>query len=151
MNRSKLVRTATIFLCSLVSPAQEKGLWRPVSKTARSITGDVAFGGDKISINLSSFTVAQIRALTAPEILTAFNVDAPPTGVGNLYRTDIPSTKKFAGRNTLCGSENAQWIATYVSGKDLNIAIFSGSAMPVFTVAAMANTTSLCGTFTYTR
>jgi hypothetical protein len=54
-------------------------------------------------------------------------------------------------KNTLCGSDDAQWMATYVVGKDLQIAFFSGATMPVFTIDALANNPNLCGTFTYTR
>ncbi len=37
--------------CGVPAVAQEKGLWRAESSTAQSITGDVAFSGEKMSIN----------------------------------------------------------------------------------------------------
>ena len=136
---------------SITGIAQEKGGWRPVSKTAESITGDVEFSADKITINLSGFTIAQIRRLSPAEINAAFAADSSAGGSGNLYRLSIPATKRFLHRNTLCGSEDTQWIATYVNGSSLQLAMFSGPNMPVLTPDALANTTDLCGTYSYAR
>jgi hypothetical protein len=72
-------------------------------------------------------------------------------GSGNLYRLRIPGDKRFLHKNTLCGSEDTQWMATYVVGHALHLAFFSGQKMPVFTTDAIANTTDLCGTFYYVR
>ena len=137
--------------CVLALAAQEQGAWRAASKTARGVTGDVGFGGEKISINFSSFPVAQIRELQSAEIAAAFGVDGQPGGNGNLYRTSIPASKKFLSKNTLCGSEETQWIASYVAGKQLQLAFFSGAAMPVFTAEAMGSSENLCGTYAYVR
>ena len=62
--------------------AQEKGNWRAASKTAYSITGDVAFGDEKISINFSHYPVAQIRALTVTEVTAIFGAETTQTGPG---------------------------------------------------------------------
>ncbi len=141
----------TVFGCALASAAQEQGAWRAVSKTARGVTGDVGFGGEKISINFSSFPVAQIRELQPAESAAVFTNDGSAAGVGNLFRTSIPANKKFLSKNTLCGSEETQWIVSYVVGKQLQLAFFSGAAMPVFTVDALGSSTNLCGTFFYVR
>lgn len=131
--------------------AQEKGAWRAVNKTARGVTGDVAFGGEKISINFSSFTVAEIRELQPAEMSAVFNADVQAGGSGNLFRTSIPASKKFLNKNTLCGSEETQWVATYVAGKQLEVAFFSGAQIPVLTADAMGTSTNLCGTYLYSR
>ncbi len=131
--------------------AQQKGNWRAVSKTAYSITGDVAFGDEKISINFSHFAIAQIRALTASEVSAIFAPETTQTGPGNLYRISVPGDKKFVNKNTLCGGEETQWLATFVTGKTLRMAFFSGAKMPELTGEAMATATNLCGTFTYAR
>ena len=137
---------------NLQLPAQEKGEWRAASNTAKGVTGDIAFLGQKIAINFSGFTVAQIRELTPAEVSALFNAEATTdVAPGNLYRTSIPAEKKFLHKNTLCGSEETQWIATFVAGHTLQLAFFSGLAMPVFTPDAIANATSLCGTYTYVR
>ena len=141
-----------VVVCVLgVAAAQEQGAWRAASKTARGVTGDVAFGGEKISINFSSFTVAQIRELQPAEIAAVFPSEDTGSGSGNLYRTSIPANKKFLSKNTLCGSEETQWIASYVTGKELQLAFFSGAAMPVFTADAIGSSANLCGTYTYGR
>ncbi len=129
--------------------AQEAGMWRAASKTAQSITGDVAFSETRMTINFTSFTIAQIRELTAAEIAAGF--DGAAGGSGNLYRLSIPADKRFLHKNTLCGSEETQWVATYVSGRNLQVEFFSGSSMPVFTPEAIATTTSLCGSYAYVR
>ncbi len=141
--------------CVLVSgmcvAQQEKGNWRAANSSASDITGDVAFGGEKIVINFAPFALAQIRTLKPEEITALFNLDGPPNGTGNLFRVSIPPEKRFAHRNTICGSDETQWVVSYVSGHKLQLAFFSGASMPVLTPEAMANQPSLCGTFSYAR
>jgi hypothetical protein len=151
MKRKRFSLLLILALICAAAAAQDKGAWRAVSTTAASITGDVAFGDEKITINLDTFPIAQIRPLTAAEATALFNADAGAAGKGNLYRVNIPAAKKFLHKNTLCGGEATQWIATYVSGRDLQLALFSGQTMPIMSAEALANTTSLCGTFSYTR
>jgi hypothetical protein len=152
MNRNKLLGAivGSVLACCTAT-AQEKGNWRAASTTALAITGDVALSADKISINFSSFTIAQIRALQPGELNAVFEAESSAGGRGSLYRLDIPGAKKFLHRNTLCGNEDAQWMATYVEGHSLHLAFFSGSKMPVLTPDALANSTDLCGTFTYAK
>jgi hypothetical protein len=138
----------SLLLCSLTLVAQEQGMWRAASTTARSITGDIALSDEKISINFSNFTMARIRGLEKDETLALFST---ADGTGSLYRLSIPATKKFLRKNTLCGTEDAQWMATYVSGKTLQLAFFSGEKSPVFTIDAISNSTNLCGTFSYVK
>ena len=131
--------------------AQDKGYWRANGSTAQSITGDVALSDEKIAINLSNFTIAHIRALNSEEVGAVFNPDNIAGASGNLYRLSIPSSKRFLKKNSLCGSEDTQWMVTYVSGRSLQIAFFSGQKPPVFTSDAISNSTDLCGTFSYGR
>ncbi|NYF91321.1 hypothetical protein RBB79_16990 [Tunturiibacter empetritectus] len=140
-----------VLACCLSVAAQEKGYWRAESSTAQAITGDIGFGGEKMSINFTSFVVAQIRALEPGEVSAVFDADSGAGGTGNLFRLDIPATKKFLHKNTLCGTEDVQWMATYVAGRSLKIAFFSGAKMPVFALNEIANSTDLCGTFSYVR
>jgi hypothetical protein len=133
------------------SSAEEKGAWRASSKTAQSITGDVFFGGDKMSINFNAFIIAEIRDLQPEEIKAAFDLDANPKSGGRLYRLDIPASKKFVHKNAICTGEDTQWMVSYVDGKSLMLAFFLGTPMPVLKSEQMANATNLCGTFTYAR
>jgi hypothetical protein len=142
---------AVMFLSSVPAFAQEKGTWHAASKTARSITGDVSLAPEKMSMNFYNFPIAQIRTVTPAEIGAAFDADAAPNAYGNLYRLSIPADKKFFNKNTLCGSEETQWMVTYVAGKTLQLAFFSGPKMPVLTTEAMVSNTTLCGTYAYVK
>ena len=136
----------------LPAVAQEKGIWRASSTTAKGITGDLAFWNEKIVINFAPFVFAQIRTLDGPEVTALFNGEGGSDGVGNLYRLNtIPAAKVFLHKNTLCGHDDTQWFATYVVGKSMQLAFFSGAKMPVFTPEALADSTNLCGTFSYVR
>jgi hypothetical protein len=135
---------------SLSSPAQEQGIWHPTNSTAISITGDVTITDLRLSLDYKSFPIAKIRALKPEELSAAFDAELN-AGVGNLYRLSVPSAQKFMRKNSLCGSEDTQWMATYLAGRNLQLAFFSGQKMPVFTVDAISNTTDLCGVFAYTR
>ncbi len=137
--------------CSLSTVAQDTGYWRATSNSAKHITGDVALSGEKISINFSSYWIAQIRTLTPAELSAAFNADANAPGSGNLYRLSIPSDKKLLHKSTLCGGEDTQWLATYSTGRSLQLAFFSTSQMPVLTPEALSNNSNLCGVFGYAR
>jgi len=133
----------------LLAAAQEKGYWRAASATARGVTGDVSFSDTKITLNFSSFTIAQIRALEPAEAKALFSAD--PGGSGNLYRLEIPADKRFLHHNTLCGSEEAQWAITYISGRTLQMAFFSGPSIPTLTPDAISSSALLCGTYSYVR
>jgi hypothetical protein len=140
-----------VLVCCMTAVAQDKGYWRASSSTARSITGDVALSDEKISINFLSFTVARIRALEQGEASALFDADGTAGGNGSLYRLNVPGAKKFLHRNSLCGSDDTQWMVTYVAGRSLQLAFFSGQKPPVFTPDAIANSTDLCGKFSYVR
>jgi hypothetical protein len=152
MKRETLLRVAGLVLvCCLTAAAQDQGYWRAASSTAKSITGDVALSEERISINLVSFTIARIRGLEKAEAGALFVPDGTATGSGGLYRLIVPGEKKFLHKNSLCGSDDTQWMVTYVSGRSLQLAFFSGAKPPVFTSDALANSTDLCGKFGYVR
>lgn len=146
---------ATSLLVCLISTlpaiAQERGYWKAASNTAKSITGDLAFSGEKLTINFFSLPIAEIRPLKAAEMSAAFEGAGSTDGVGHLYRLSIPGDRRFLHKNTLCGSDETQWMATYVSGKELRIAFFSNATPPVFTAEALSDNVNLCGTFAYAK
>lgn len=129
----------------------EKGAWTADSSTARAITGDIEFTNDQIRFMTLGFTIASIRRLQPVEAASVFDADSNGGGSGNLYRLFIPAKTRFLKKNTLCGSEDTQWMATYIEGRVLRIAFFSGPQMPVFTTESISNSTDLCGTFSYSR
>jgi len=142
---------APILLATTLA-AQDNGYWRAVSNTARSITGDIAISGDRMSMNFVPTTIAEIHELTAEQITTVFNFPDGVNPMGHLYRLNIPGDRKLLHKNTLCGAEDTQWMATAVSGKTMQLAFFSGNMMPTMKAEDMNNDTpTLCGTFTYSR
>ena len=105
-----------------------------------------------MAINFYNFTIANIRNLTPAELAAAFDAEpGTPGTTGTLYRMVIPGTRKFLHGTTLCGSEDTQWIVTYVSGRNLQLVFFSGSGTPVLTPEALSNNPDLCGLYAYTR
>jgi len=143
---------ASLFLCCTLSvQAQDKGYWRAVSSNANDITGDLTISDSKLTINFTSFPLAQIRKLLPAESNAVFEADPGSGGSGFLYRLNVPGAKRFLHKNTLCGSDDTQWLATYVQGRSLRVALFSGADMPVLTADALANSTYVCGTFSYSR
>jgi hypothetical protein len=137
--------------CCVAAGAQERGNWRAASSPAQSITGDVGIGDEKIFINFYSFTIARIRDLEPGEVSSVFDADSGAGVRGSLYRLSIPGAKTFLHKHTLCGGEDTQWMATYVEGRSLHLAFFSGQKMPEFTPDAIGNSTDLCGRFSYAR
>ena len=131
MKRTKYVAPVLAFSMTFSLLAQEKGIWRAASTTASGITGDIALSDEKLSINFARFTIAQIRTLKVEEVTAVFADGTHASG--NLYRLSIPANKVFLHKNTLCGTEETQWMVTSVAGKELQIAFFSGASMPVFT------------------
>lgn len=143
---------AVLFLSlSIPALAQDKGYWRAASQNAESITGDIAISETKISIDYFGFPIAHIRALTPTEIGAIFDADSNVAQAGNLYRLNIAGGQRFLRKNTLCGTENTQWMATYVEGRTLHLAFFSGPNIPVLTFEAIRNSTDVCGNFLYKR
>lgn len=148
--RSLICAAATLALaCTL--HAQDKGYWRATSNNAKAITGDISISDTRVTLNFYSYTIAHIRSLNAAEVAAAFDADASAGGNGALYRLNIPADKRFLHKNTLCGSSDTQWMATYVTGRNLKVAFFSGDNVPVLTMEALPNSMDVCGSFTYGR
>jgi hypothetical protein len=146
----RFLRSALLPLfLSLPLAAQEKGEWSAKSSNAKTITGDIGIYDNKITIALLNFPLAQIRALQPAEITAAF--DADPGGAGHLYRLGIAASQRFLHKNTLCGTEDIEWMATYVQGKTLHLDFFSNPKPPVLTFESLNNSPDLCGSFTYLR
>jgi hypothetical protein len=133
--------------------AQDRGFWRATNSSAKAVTGDIEITDARLVINFTAFAIAQIRQLKPTELAAMFDVDASGAtgGAGYLYRLEIPADRKFLHKNTLCGSEETRWMATFVEGHTLHVALLSSQNMPVFTFDALQNSPDLCGTFTYTR
>lgn len=155
MAMKRLCMVAASVVLAMSSAAQGKspdnGYWKAVSKTAQSITGDVVLSGERMTIYFQPFTIADLRELTAEEIAGAFNFDSADGVRGKLYRLSIPADRHFLHKNTMCGNEETQYMATAVQGKTMQIAFFSGAKMPSMRPEDLNNSTAVCGTFTYAK
>jgi len=149
--RVSLFVLAFALACAPSANAQDRGSWMATSKNANSITGGITIREAKLTISLLTFPVANIRSLQPAEVSAIFDADANSAGNGALYRLNIPAAQRFLNKNTLCGSEQTQWMATWVSGKTLSVAFFSGDNMPVFSFEAINKSTDMCGIFFYSR
>jgi hypothetical protein len=136
---------------SLSCAAQDRGYWYAASSTAQSITSDISLSNDTIKINFNAVPIQRVRDLSSAEVSAAFDADINAGVNGALYRLNVPASRHFVHHNTLCGSEDTHWMATYAIGRRLQIAFFSGSEPPTFTLDALRNSTDLCGTFSYSR
>lgn len=148
---SVCVPAALMLIGWISATAQELGYWRAASKTAKSITGDVAISPAVLTINFYAFNIVHARDLGAAEVSSVFDADSNGSEKARLYGLNIPATKKFLHKNTLCGSDDTRWMVAFAEGNSLQLAFFSGEKAPVFTVDAISNSTSLCGTFSYIR
>jgi hypothetical protein len=148
-------RVSLLLACLMLGSAGvaqiESGDWRPASTSAKQVTGDLIFGGDRVAINFSTFLLAQIRELKPEEATLLFNADPNSVGRGNLYRVSIPAGKTFLHKNSLCGSEETDWLITYMVGKHLQVAFFSDPKIPTLTPDGLNNNSTLCGTYEYQR
>src|SRR5579863_96724 len=130
---------------------EDRGYWRMASTNAKAVTGDLNIGELKVTIDFLTFPIAQIRRLKPVEVSAVFDADVSTGIEGTLYRLNVSPAQRFLHKNTLCGGEATQWMATYAIGKTLNVAFFSGDDVPTFTFDAMQNTSTACGTYVYTR
>lgn len=145
------IAAGLLLACCVSVTAQDLGFWRAADSRAQSVTGDVAFSDTKLSINFANFDIVRARDLEPAEISSVFDADSNANNKGHLYKVNIPASRKFMHKNTLCGGEDTQWMATFVEGHSLHAAFFSGQKAPVFTLDAISNSPNLCGTYTYTR
>ena len=149
-----LLAAALAAVCAIpcVAQNQDKGMWYAASQSSNTVTGDIVIKDGRLTINLRTFPLAAIRALTPAELSAVFAADASSGPVGNLYRLFVSSSVQFVHHNTLCGSDDTQWMVTYAQGKALQVAFFSGQEMPKLTFDAVnSGSANLCGTYIYTR
>jgi hypothetical protein len=142
---------ACIFCGSSARAQEDRGYWRAASSNANAITGDLNIAELKVTINFATFPLAPIRRLKPVEVSAVFDADVSAGIEGSLYRLKVPAGRYIVKKNTLCGDEETQWMATYASGRSLQVAFFSGDDEPVFTFDAVQKSTDLCGVFTYAR
>ena len=130
---------------------EDRGYWRAASSNANAITGDISIGEIKVTIDYLLFPLAPIRRLKPVEVSSAFDADVNAGIEGSLYRLKVPAAQRFLHKNTLCGDDETEWMATYVRGHTLQVAFFSGDDEPVFNFDAIQKSSALCGVYNYAR
>jgi len=140
-----------LLVCCVSAFAQDKGAWLADNQSARRITGDIAIADGRLTLDYYNFPIGEIRALKPEEAGALFDADVNAPGGGYLYRLAVAADRRFLHKNTLCGTDEVQWMVTWVSGRTLSVSFFSGADPPVFTMDALTNTSDRCGTFTYGR
>ncbi len=115
-----------LMACALSCAAQDGGYWRAASTNSSAITGDVDIANNKVTIDYFVYPVAPVRRLGPAEVAAAFGADVNAGQNGELYRLFVPAAKRFEHHNTLCGTDDTQWMATYVAGRTLQVAFFPG-------------------------
>lgn len=139
-------------LCGLPAMAQELGFWKAESNTAHDVTGDVGISDTKIAIEtFYPFNIVRARDLTPAETSAVFDTDIASNSKAHLYGLVIPANKKFLHKNAICGTEDTHWMVAYAEGNSLALAFFSGEQSPTFAVDSIANSSSFCGMYRYTR
>jgi hypothetical protein len=146
---------AFLLLSPVTMPAQQsrtdKGSWRAESKTASSITGGIILSEERLMMGFYPVTIAPIRHAEPSEVSSVFDLPAEGNPGGELYRLNIPADRQLLHKNVLCGGEDTTYMLTTVSGKTLQVAFFSGGKLPELKPETVAGSTTLCGTFTYSR
>lgn len=140
-----------ILACCAPGMAQEQGVWRASSSSARTVTGDVSLGDAQLLVNFYNFPIVRARDLEPGELSAVFDVDSNSTIKGHLYRLNVPANKKFLHKSGLCDGEDTHWMVAYAAGNTLHLAFFSSEKVPTFTIDAISNSSSMCGTYDYTR
>ncbi|HUB51549.1 MAG TPA: hypothetical protein VL986_05355 [Terracidiphilus sp.] len=149
--RKLFISAVLLIVAQLAALAQDKGFWVPESSSAKTITGEISIAETRLTMNYLNFPLGQIRALKPEEAGALFDADVNAPGGGYLYRLAVAADRRFLHKNTLCGTDDVQWMITWVQGRTLNVAFFSGANPPTLTMDALAGTNDRCGIFAYSR
>ena len=154
--RIKVAATAGVIVTCIAcgaanANAQDTGHWRSATHRTEVMTGELTIAPENVTIYQSKFPMTFVRKLTPAEVGAVFDADTNAGIGGKLYSMHVPPRVYYAGGDLICGNEFIRWMATYVAGRTLQIAFFSGDDVPVFTFDTIANSTALCGTYVYTR
>jgi hypothetical protein len=132
--------------------------WFAVSTTAMGITGDIKFSMNALRINRHTYNLKLVhpldeRDLQNASLLMSYN-QVPLNQDAYLFKTTIPKNSPMLGSNTPCGTKNIEWVLAIITkGKQdyLDLAFFSGAALPDLSPPAINRSTELCGTYGYLR
>ena len=145
------VVAAGVLLVAVAGGAQELGYWHADSDTAKKVTGDIAIGQTRLTINFMPFPMTQIRVLKPEEMQALFDLEGTPASGGTLYRLSIPAGRTILHKTAICGNDDTNWMATALVGKKLEVAFLSGAAIPDLSLDAVLKGTNICGVYTFSK
>ena len=149
----RTTRTKAAAPLPVVGNKNQEELWIAASRTAVSITGNVALASNSMTISHKSFPLALVRDIDSQHLADAGRiVDVSQPSNGRLYRTLISRRSRFINGNTVCGPDaDAKWILAVFTDRQMSLAFFSGSNEPDLGYTAGEVGDRLCGTYAYMR
>ena len=117
-----------------------------------SITGDIALTPGKLLMAHRAFPLKQARAIEPAHLADVGKIVNATGDVQSaaLYKTMVPRRTALLKANIICGSKDAEWMLAVFEKNELAVAFFAGAKEPDLAPNAVANSTDLCGTFSYT-
>lgn len=137
----RLAVVATLVAILPGTAAAEIEHWAAMSKTAMSITGDIAIDGDRL-------TFADGKSITLRPYEMARNGDWAASGeelAGDVFKIEPPSDLKLKRGKRFCSSP-ATFVVLWTYGEgELTLNVYSGAAAPL----GSPDADSLCATYSY--
>ncbi len=129
-----------------------EGTWAAASRTAVSITGNVAFTSNKLTILHKDFPLTLVREIDRQHLAEVGKIVdylRPPSSA-RLYRTLISRRSILVNGNTICGpNADAKWILAVADKNELSLAFFSSDSEPKLDYGTVSTGHDLCGTYSY--
>ena len=130
-----------------------EGSWKPLSRTAFSITGPVTLRHNRLTLARKTFALTLVKAEVDQAHLTSagkiVDMSEQPTSA-KLFKTVLPKDARLLNGNNICGADHdATWVLAVFAEARLSLAFFSGARQPELNPAIVANGHELCGTFSY--
>jgi hypothetical protein len=126
--------------------------WLAASKTAMSITGNITFASNKMTIREKVFPLKLVREIDSQHLEDVGKiVDRPqPPSSARLYKTAISKHASLVNGNTICGpGADARWVLVVSGSRELSLAFFSGDSEPNLDIQSVESDNNLCGTYAY--
>lgn len=104
-------------------PLAQADSYTAISNTAMSITGDIDM--DDFSITFANGTSMDLSDLVADHfVVDGRNVPA------SVYRVADPADPELENGNTLCGNGDVTYMASWGTGRDMTLAVFTSDEPP---------------------
>jgi uncharacterized RDD family membrane protein YckC len=131
--------------------------WMPHSDSATWVTGPILMSTTGISIKNIIYPLTLTRPLKGNELESAaqiFHLQSSQDDEGWLFRANISSATRLINDNTLCGTDDAQWLIAVVTPdgpsttRELHLMFFSGDSEPAIQ-PGLEKSSKECSSFVY--